>query len=107
MINLLPDITQIASAKVIANSLKKKRDSRYNDERPNTNYKSVSPNPRKTFEKLDKKLNKNTISDAVEIHDEIDKCRDLSKTLELYSTKKIAEVPGLSKSYMSNLKKKK
>lgn len=54
-----------------------------------------------------KKLNKNSIFDAVENHEEINKCADLSKTLELYSTKKLDDVPGLKKNFMSSIKQRK
>ena len=106
LINLLPDVTNVASAKKLESKFKKKRDSRY-EERPSTNYKTISPNPRKTFEKVGKKLNKNSIYEAVENHEQIDKCNELSKTLELYSTKKIGDVPGLKKSFISSIKNRK
>jgi hypothetical protein len=96
LINLLPDITQVASAKKLESKFRKKRDSRY-EERPSTNYKTISPNPRRTFDKHANKLNKNSVFDAVENHEEIDKCHDLSRTLDIYSSKKLQDVPGLQK----------
>jgi hypothetical protein len=44
---------------------------------------------------------------SVELHEQIDKCQELSRDLELYTSKKKESTPGFSQSFISTLKQRK
>jgi hypothetical protein len=54
--------------------------------RPASNQFKGSPNPRGVFEKHRQNLSVAKMEESVEVHEQLDKCQELSRDLDLYTS---------------------
>jgi hypothetical protein len=56
-----------------------------------------SPNPKLIFKKIPNNLDESLLEEIVDFQEENNKCKELTKALELYSSVKLQTIEGLKK----------